>query len=40
MKKLITLLMVLLLIAGCSGKKDTESKPESPIPISFFYFDS
>ena len=29
MKKLITLLMVLLLIAGCSGKKDTESKPES-----------
>ena len=29
MKKLITLLMVLLLIAGCSGKKDTQSKPES-----------
>ena len=29
MKKLITLLMVLLLIAGCSGKKDTQSKSES-----------
>lgn len=31
MKKLLTLLMVMLLLAGCSGKKN-EAKPANPLP--------